>query len=247
MALPPSVLSKLERTNVHLQALNSELQSYYALNPAKSVPHPDSTPEHRSFQIEVLIPIPDAVKLIAGDALQNLRSALDYLVWELVVTAGNSPKKQSFPVCTTDGGFKKAVENGRLRGVIPDARKLISDLQPCRIDDFRTHNLYVLDELANMNKHRHLLVATIAGMSAENLSPTVIDGRTQFTGLAKAKQGAKIRPLIGWVDGKPQAQFAAFIALKEGTAEGEEIVHTLRTLYRWVANTCLPQFERFFD
>jgi hypothetical protein len=34
-------------------------------------------------------PIPTRFGLIIGDSLQNLRSSLDYLVWELVLAAKN--------------------------------------------------------------------------------------------------------------------------------------------------------------
>ena len=67
-----------------------------------------------------------------GDCLQNLRSSLDYLVWELVLSANNHPRKNNmFPICSTADAFKDAVTN--LTGCsefLSHAVTLIQNLQP---------------------------------------------------------------------------------------------------------------------
>ena len=42
--------------------------------------------------------------MIVGDFLANVRSSLDYLIWELALAAKNNPTdKNMFPICTTLG------------------------------------------------------------------------------------------------------------------------------------------------
>jgi hypothetical protein len=66
----------------------------------------------------VSVPNPDKVSLIIGDGLQNIRSALDYLVWELVLAANAEPgEKHQFPICAIPKAFKDEIRRGRLSGL----------------------------------------------------------------------------------------------------------------------------------
>ena len=84
-------------------------------------------------------------------------------------------------------------------------------------------------------------------MSAENLIPTNVGGKILYTGLSKGEDNTKIRPLVISHKGKTYANIAAFVALDEGPAKGEEIATIFRTLHHWVEGICLPEFERFFS
>ena len=100
---------------------------------------------------------------ILGDFLTNLRAALDYFAWQLVILSGGEPNRQTmFPIRTPrkDGAPPKPVE---LAGVRPDLLAEIEALQPRtpdQLDDVPPENngLYILNELVNIDKHRLLLV-----------------------------------------------------------------------------------------
>lgn len=54
--------------------------------------------------------------MVIGDAVHNARAALDHLVWQLVLAAGNTPNRRTgFPVAEDDRNFRRAAS--ALRGV----------------------------------------------------------------------------------------------------------------------------------
>ena len=47
------------------------------------------------FKFRVRAPIPVDLSLVIGDAVHNLRSALDHLAWQLVLANGQTPTTQT--------------------------------------------------------------------------------------------------------------------------------------------------------
>ena len=101
----------------------------------------------------------------AGEFAYNLRSALDHLVWQLVELNGKCPGRHNeFPIQgnSNQGNFKRA-----LNGVCPTAVAYIKSVQRYHIverdypsdSDIARKGLAMLNELCNMDKHRHLAIA----------------------------------------------------------------------------------------
>jgi hypothetical protein len=84
MASLDSVRQKIFRAKHHFDELYHELTAYYESDPGDLFETEDSTAEYRKYRFREKKPIPARLALICGDALQCLRSSLDYLVWELV-------------------------------------------------------------------------------------------------------------------------------------------------------------------
>jgi hypothetical protein len=115
------------------------------------------------FEGELLKPIDDdALKwgVILGDALHNLRSALDHLVAQLVLldTGKRSTSANAFPICDTGGNYwsigKKGEPSKRettLRGVSDAHKARIDEMQPyrARIPPGAIHALSALRDLSN--------------------------------------------------------------------------------------------------
>jgi hypothetical protein len=75
--------------------------------------------------------LPAQLAIILGDSIQNTRSALDYLVWELVLTFGGTPcERNQFPLCKNATQFKDAVHKRRLCGISEAAIDEVEVLQP---------------------------------------------------------------------------------------------------------------------
>ena len=120
--LPQSVQCKLFRANEHLHEIHAETKRYFQAKPAKVVREQEGSPDEFIGKIVTDAPVPKRIPLIIGDFLQNLRSSLDYLVWELVLAATNTPNHDNmFPICTTPEAFKGQVSRHRLDGVSPIA------------------------------------------------------------------------------------------------------------------------------
>lgn len=97
-------------------------------------------------------PVPMA--LIMGDALHNLRSALDYLVWQLVLEAGNQPSKTNcFLIAETEYTWKSN-HAAKLAGVDPAWIEQIQKHQPFEAPVPGEHWLARLERMNNVLKHR---------------------------------------------------------------------------------------------
>src|SRR5271165_1586261 len=131
MASLDRVRQKISHAKLHRDFVKSEVAEYLKANPYEFVPHASSTQNQPLFVLKPKSPIPEKIGLVVGDCLQNLRTALDYLVWELVLAAKNAPGKENmFPISLTAKSFQDAKRAHRLQGVAPAAIALIELFQP---------------------------------------------------------------------------------------------------------------------
>ena len=109
---------KIEQGKKHIADLDAERVRFLGTDPYVGVPkfHPEA--DSTEFVLQSLPPIPDSIPLILGDAVHNLRVALDYLACELVRSADSEPKGVYFPICET-------VEKYQF-GLAPKMRELVS-------------------------------------------------------------------------------------------------------------------------
>ena len=106
------------------------------------------------------------IALIMGDFVQNLRSALDYIVTALVNKSPGAvlSNNHQFPIQTIEGNYRGQVgtetiakPDGPLGGVIFGLRE-IWDLQPFhRKPDPSEDPLFHINWLSNADKHRHII------------------------------------------------------------------------------------------
>ena len=111
--------------------------------------------------------------ILIGEILSNLRSALDHLVWQLVLDNEQTPGRHNeFPIAKNHQHWQQ--EKVRtLKGVSQRHQAMIGYLQPYsgRINlPFGVSRLKVLDDLSNIEKHRHLVVAVIASNGIEPMT-----------------------------------------------------------------------------
>jgi hypothetical protein len=239
MLMPEQVVWKLWRARQHYDELVRELQAYFASNPGQMVLAPESTPGNAVYVFEPKERIPARFGLIAGDYLQNVRSTLDYLVWQLVIANGKTPgRSNQFPVCTgapKTMSWDDCIKRGRLLGIDSAAIDLIRSFQPC----FDTqsgptpHPLAVLEEVVNENKHRQVLLTNLATVITPDIKPPIGHAEYQVSRMLNGQM----------VDGE---RFMAFLAFKDGIVEKFEILSTLEVITNFIGLTMLPQFERFF-
>lgn len=251
MASLDSVKLKIFRAAVHYKELEGEFEKYFQTNPAKIVRQEQGTPDQYIGRVEPKAPIPSRFPLIIGDCLQNLRSSLDYLVWELVLAANNaSGKDHMFPICSTSDSFKSQLGRGRLGGVHTDAVVEIEALQPFQLgQDFDKAILWVLDDFCNVNKHRRLLLTMLRGASGSIEETRTIDGKVWIrTELSHVEPDAKVGPFPIVEGGRVHvnAPVISFLAFDEGAARGMEVSSRLGAMLNYVKDDVVPRFERFF-
>lgn len=256
MASLDSVRYKIFRAATHLKELEAELHGYFETNPTKVVRQPDGDPDRFIGKLETSAPIPARLPIIIGDCLQNMRSSLDYLVWELVLAAKNSPGKYNmFPVCAKLEAFNNQIrKQRRLEGVSLDAIAEIQALQPFNDgQDFDKTFLWVIDDLCNINKHRRLLVINLTGGQSD-IQPVTIDGQDfapiDFSTLIKASNIGPF-PIVPGPQGpglqvEADIKIVAYMAFNEGAARNLEICSVLGAMLQYINSVVLPRFERFF-
>ena len=176
-----SVRAKIERAKEHRDILEREIQDAFEVESNRVGLRVEFDPEsgYHVFRARTFPPEDLLVRfgLILGDALQNLRAALDHLVWQLSLHErnGRSPRNPTtvqFPIKSAPipdvrpedfmGGKKQA-----LWDVLPRHRAIIEDHQPYK----RWHGFPLLysflrlQKLTNDDKHRLVNPVLFRGMA----------------------------------------------------------------------------------
>jgi len=166
---------KHRRGAEHLAQLNSEVSEYLGSEPKPHRTAGEFHPDRREYVVigEIVKPMPEVWwGVLLGDALHNLRSALDHLVWQLILlnTGKDGSTENKFPIESSGQRYWSIAKNGRpsvrdraLKGVSDQHRTLIDALQPYRTrEEGRASQLANLRDWSNFDKHRLLNPALTA-------------------------------------------------------------------------------------
>lgn len=260
---PPlwSARFKLVRAEEHLDSVVKTLRAF-AYGDCQLVPEKD-TERHAIFLRVCLPKPPDSLASVIGDFLFNVRSALDHIVYRLVLM--NEPERASnrnaFPICSSADNFAEALKGKRLDGVPEKAVTLIESLQPY---EGRENPLRTLDDLHNVDKHKslHLTTAVASAVALEWLDeqdPVL----ATFLGDDELRDGARFggvglslddplasRFVSRLEEVKVQGKAAIFVAFDNATAESLEshrVDAVLQSIFQFVRYTVFEAFEPFFD
>ncbi len=243
--------NKIVRAEEHQNALCLELATYFQSNPAKIVRQEQGSPDEYIGRVETKIPVPVKVPYIVGDCLQNARSALDYLVRELVFAANNTPTDhEMFPISDTAKGFQEAVKRGQLDGIPAEASALIEKLQPYHLgQDWEKASLRILNDLCNINKHRRIILATLRG-GKTSLMVNEINGELWGHGkIPQFDENTYIGPFPINQEKQVNVNSQVFMCMTfdEGAVKGMEITSTLAGLISEIRTNVIPRFIQFFS
>jgi hypothetical protein len=117
---------------------------------------------------------PLELSLMVGDLLQNLRSALDYLAWQLALLCNTEEeltkpavaRNITFPISRRAEDF---ASHSLLSFIPEEACAAIKRLQPYqRRDGAEGHALFILNELAKVDRHR-VLHASLASLELAHI------------------------------------------------------------------------------
>ncbi len=153
--------AKLRRANEHISEVERLIRSYLATDFYRLSFEPD----HGEGRIKVVFQSlhqPDkSIALAVGDAVSNMRSALDYAV--VALTGLN---KAAMPVADSAKGFKGELKSALVVNLGLDAVAFfISKIQA--YENGVGHAVWQLNKLRNIDKHRFLLTTiNVAGVTA---------------------------------------------------------------------------------
>jgi hypothetical protein len=196
-------MSKLDRAQDHIDELRRLLAGLWErVGPSFVIE--DEGGGSYLYRVVRVPALPRAVSLLVGDALFNIRSALDHLAWQLVLLDGKEPGElTAFPVRNP----AKVTDPDAFVNLRPpidreDILVKILDAQPYRLNGDRhdpqiPQPIWTLHRLNNIDKHRLLLTTA-----------TVLDQRQLWWGLPDGVQSPKFQVFLGPVsEGEPVARF----------------------------------------
>lgn len=153
------VRAKIERANQHIKDIETVMRAFRDKNPYGFRIENDPKTGDEIHLVEIRRETPTPLSLITGDALHNLRSALDHLAWQAHEADGGKPdKKTEFPVCDAPSKYKPR-DLAKKQKFSPRLIKLFESVQPYQAG---YEMLGVLHELNNFDKHRLLIVTAFA-------------------------------------------------------------------------------------
>lgn len=160
------VRKKIERAKYHVRDLERHFLEFRKENchRFRTEIDPDTGDEvHRA----VVVSTPPEFTLIIGDAVHNLRSALDHLAWQAHEFDGGIPDKYTFfPVCDAPTEYKP-VDLAKKQKFSPRLIRLFESVQPYHSG---YESLGLIHKLNNIDKHRFLFVTAFA---VNGIMPTV--------------------------------------------------------------------------
>jgi hypothetical protein len=240
---------KVERAKKHVSDIDHEIRAFGDTRPyvIGAKPHRILALRHTTLFVESVDPVPLQISLIVGDAIHNLRSALDHLVWQLVLANRKHPTtKNSFIIEDPAKESDSRTFDRKVEGIDTRAKELIRAMQPRNSGD---HTLWHINELDNADKHRVILTAQLASKSwnVKALGLQVIEFDHPAFPLVLNQEITNL-PTATY-ERQQNNDFKLSIDVTFGDSEifcGKPIVETLNHLAEFVDGV-IACFERFFE
>lgn len=252
--------AKLDRAKTHLQELESVTKAFLATNPYREIAQAD---EQRPGEFVIHFikngDLPPQIPVIVGDALYGMRSALDHLAYSLALKHSFVVKDENcmFPIHIKDTSFIVQAPRA-LAQMSTEAQNLIGDMQPYRAANPAQHPLGILNQLGNIDKHRHLVfggtVATDTRWSIDLDACRDVDPNSLNIIGAKLRFGpfdnqTEVARLFARITGpnpnvKVDAETTFDVALpKDGPAPGRVIINVLEEIFQHICEVVVPPLK----
>jgi hypothetical protein len=193
-----SVRLKIGRAKCHIADLRLALRHFAGSQPYRVDNRPDPATGGPVYFLAGVADVPQAISVIAGDAIHNLRCALDHLAYQLVmVGAGSVPSHHVYFPVVDDPVENKHKFDKDVGGMRPAAADAIRDLEPHK--GGKGHRLWVLHKLNNTDKHR-LLLAAVSVYRGPNVAALMQPGLQCFAILGAIRCGS-------WNSGRSRKHF----------------------------------------
>jgi hypothetical protein len=236
---------KTSRAKEHLESLRKELQTFYDSKPYELTTQEDTHNQMYLTYVKVST-APDRLSLILGDLLYCLRSSLDQLVWCLVKTIGNYPERTAFPIIYSNNSKNRRRFKEQTAGVSAAALAIIESLQPYHAGNpvaMRSHHLWVLNELCNIDKHMRIL-AYGAEVKWYFRKGSPIASSANFDDADDQGRGILSIPLSlkAELAAEPPPTFK--VVFGDAAKQIEADIDQFERIYKFIAEDVVPRFAR---
>lgn len=228
-----SAIAKLNRAEFHINDLERQFKAFVERKPHRfSVKHNEETGQP-VIQIRFVEPVPLVFSLIIGDAVHNIRCALDHIMWELIRWDGGALHNHlKFIVRSDKGNYE-----GTCRSVDTPSdwiRQFLVGLE-C-FEGGRGGVFVAINDIDNADKHS-FVTPVLRATSHPKFTTYFSDGRKHVTMVGNKFIGGtgdefKIAnvPLGGYVELEDDASCSPSIFLPK--SGGTDAMATLRTFHR---------------
>jgi len=154
-------LAKIERAKHHINELNRQAEAYTSKRPLRVYRSVSGKANKITYVVKCKIPVPAGLALIIGDAVHNLRSALDLLAFALVGHKCPTPSQQrqiQFPFSTSANSLEATINS---RHIGRAGKKVVAAIKKLKPYPGGNEMLYAIHDLDMADKHK-LIVPTIA-------------------------------------------------------------------------------------
>lgn len=172
---PP--LAKIQRAIHHTNDLRIKIDEYFAKTPFELVTKSDKKTGEVTHYVRKNHPIPVEFSLIIGDAVHNLRSALDLTMFAMIGEKARKPDAVQFPFAKKADDFQNSIKSRQVELAGSAVLNVINQLKPYGGGN---ELLYMVHRLDIEDKHK-LIITTAASAEIGNkdfsdMIPLIKDG-----------------------------------------------------------------------
>ena len=165
------IQAKVTRANQHIQDFQLALTAFHDTKPYAVAIKEDTQTGKHIYYVAKSDPIPDGIATITADVIQNLRSPLDQIAYQLVLDArgGVEPNWHVYyPICSNAKDYP-ALRQNFIRGVRQEVTDAIDATEPYK--GGKGHAIWQLNELNKPDKHKLLVSAGAFSAGVEIMPP----------------------------------------------------------------------------
>jgi hypothetical protein len=247
------ILAKIKRAKEHIDDLEIAIRDFRNTEPYRTDSKPDYNTTTIIHYVSHIEDVPERIPLVAGDAIHNLRSALDHLVYQIIRANGKTPDRPEYPIHETFQKYQRAI-SGAKKGLVAQlgnpAMNIIDSTQPYLGGEDK---FWILHELDRIDKHRLLLTAGAAFRKARIDAPP---DHPMFTSGVIKDVFLELEPISGFPLVKGQElltvpaqanynpEFTFDVAFAEPKiVEGKAVLETVQKLFHLVDGV-VPKFSQ---
>ena len=248
---------KLARAQEHILEIRDVNDDYTEREPNVIIQHPDGSNELKFIESP-----PDAISVLAGECIYQIRSALDHLAFQLVKLnrgGGTLPpdweEKCAFPL-RVKRPKKTPLFNcfeGTLPGITVQAFMFIESLQPYNLGETNAY-LGRVAILSNIDKHRHLHVTKPQAHRRDEATVRYKGMVMNSSSVIRVEDGTTTKQEYDFPDTevlsvKVSGAFHPFVSFDEPTVDpgvlAFPVADLLQTCLDSVRQSIIPEFTEF--
>jgi len=169
------IRAKITRAKQHIQDFQLAARAFADSNPFEVRFKEDANRGERIFYLAKVDPVPEHLAAIAADVIQNLRSPLDHIAYQLVLAARGCAKPDwdvYYPIAPSAARYP-ATRKGAIKGVRQEVIDAIDATEP--YEGGKGEILWQLNELNKPDKHELLIAAAAFSRGfSHHLDPAIL-------------------------------------------------------------------------